>query len=475
VSTDVERLARSVVADLRVRPLTGPVAGHVLGAVLGGHAAGVTRLARALVLRFAADRDPARRVIARRLRGRGFSADAIARALAALPPRDPPRRDPRAVEAYLLASRRFATLCARFARPLGELPPPAMLPAARSPSPWTVPALPTPQALADWLGVPMARLEAWCRRWRPDAERRDARLHHHHCRWLPRRNGPPRLLEVPKPALMAAQRRVLDGILAHVPAHAAAHGFVRARSPLTFTAPHAASACVLRLDVADCFASIGEPRVRRVFAALGYPADVARLLGALCTSATPRAALARGLGAHGVAGAALAERLRRAHLPQGAPTSPALANLALYGVDARLTGLARRFGARYTRYADDLLFSGDREFARGAKRCAAYAGAILLQQGLAVAHRKTRVMRVGARQHAAGLVLNVQPAVGRAERERLEAILVNCVRHGPSTQNRDGVQDHRAHLRGRVAQVAHANARHGAKLLAWFARIDWTR
>jgi hypothetical protein len=58
------------------------------------------------------------------------------------------------------------------------------------------------------------------------------------------------------------------------------------------------------------------------------------------------------------------ERLRTPHLPQGAPTSPALANLAAFVLDARLSGLARAADATYTRYADDLAFSGDARVGR---------------------------------------------------------------------------------------------------------------
>jgi hypothetical protein len=58
------------------------------------------------------------------------------------------------------------------------------------------------------------------------------------------------------------------------------------------------------------------------------------------------------------------QRLRGAHLPQGAPTSPALANLAAFRLDIRMAALAKRFGATMTRYADDIAFSGDREFDR---------------------------------------------------------------------------------------------------------------
>lgn len=161
------------------------------------------------------------------------------------------------------------------------------------------------------------------------------------------------------------------------------------------------------------------------------------------------------------------------HLPQGAPSSPALANLCMFRSDARLAGLARRFGASYTRYADDLLFSGGDAFRRDARRCADYAAAILLQGGMHVAHRKTRVQHRSQAQRACGLVLNERTQLPRGERERLEAILHNCARRGPSTQNREGVADFRAHLRGRLEHALQFGG--GDRLRRWFDAIDWSR
>src|SRR6185436_6088616 len=118
--------------------------------------------------------------------------------------------------------------------------------------------------------------------------------------------------------------------------------------------------CVLRMDVCDFFASFRRARVIRVFLNIGYPEAVAEVLADLCTTRTPRAVCTAGLGPPLLvpAAEALRNKLLGRHLPQGAPTSPALANLCAYPLDARLTGLARRFSATYTRYADDLLLSG---------------------------------------------------------------------------------------------------------------------
>ncbi|HEX2750632.1 MAG TPA: hypothetical protein VHM91_21685, partial [Verrucomicrobiales bacterium] len=113
-------------------------------------------------------------------------------------------------------------------------------------------------------------------------------------------------------------------------------------------------------------------------------------------------------------------------------------------------------------------------FSRSASRCEVHAGAILLESGLAAAHRKTKIMPQSVPQRAAGLVVNVRPGLPRRERDRLKAILTNCLRHGPSSQNRGAHSDFRAHLLGRLSHAAATHPASAAKLRAIFDAIVWT-
>jgi RNA-directed DNA polymerase len=164
---------------------------------------------------------------------------------------------------------------------------------------------------------------------------------------------------------------------------------------------------------------------------------------------------------------------RLPHLPQGSPTSPALANLAAYRFDARLAALATEAGAVYTRYADDLIFSGDESFTRSVDRFKVQVGAIAIEEGFAIQHRKTRAMRQGVSQRAAGIVINQKINMPRNDYDRLKAILCNCVKHGPADQNRSSVADFRAHLSGRVAHVARLNPSRGQKLIRLLEQVQW--
>jgi RNA-directed DNA polymerase len=333
-------------------------------------------------------------------------------------------------------------------------------------SPWPVPALPSPGALAEWLGLTPAELD-----WFADCQGREARLlagplRHYAYRWLAKRGGRARLIEMPKARLKAIQRRLLHEILDRIPPHEAAHGYRRGRSVLTYAAPHAGRAIVLRFDLRDFFPSVRAARVHALFRSAGYPAPVARLLTGLCTNAAPaevRDNVARETALPYV----------DPHLPQGAPTSPALANLCAYRFDCRLSTLAGSMAARYTRYADDLAFSGGEELSRGARRFQVLVCRVALEEGFEVHTRKSRFMRRAVRQQLAGVVVNERPNGKRADFDELKATLCNCARHGPASQNREGRADFRAHLLGRIAYVGLLNPARGAKLRRWFDRIVW--
>jgi RNA-directed DNA polymerase len=249
---------------------------------------------------------------------------------------------------------------------------------------------------------------------------------------------------------------------------------VKGRSIRTFVTPHVGKVVVLRMDLRDFFPSIQRARIQAIFRTMGYPEAVADRLGGICTSATPRDVW-RNAGADIDVRHVSEMRALYAepHLPQGAPSSPALANLCAWRVDCRLSGLAKAAGAQYTRYADDLAFSGSDDFDRRVDRFAAHVAAILHEEGFHVHHRKTRVMRRGVRQHLAGLVTNERVNVMRPDFDRLKAILTNCVRLGPASQNREAHANFRMHLEGRVAFVESINRDKGKRLRMIFEQIRW--
>jgi hypothetical protein len=339
---------------------------------------------------------------------------------------------------------------------------------------WTTPQILTEGDLAAWLRVRENELEWFAGLRTTQARRAEGRLQHYNYRVLAKASGNIRLIEAPKQRLKAMQRKILSLILQMIPVHPAVHGFVQGRSIKTFAAPHAARHVVLRMDLQDFFPTLGRAQIQAFFRTVGYPERVADLLGGLCTNSAPfsvwkaidsKAQPFLTFEAHQLYG--------RPHLPQGAPTSPALANLCMYRADCRLNGLASAAGAAYTRYADDLAFSGGEDFAKSVDRFGIHVAAILREEGFAVNHRKTRVMRRGVRQYLAGIVTNEHVNIVRADFDRLKATLTNCVRHGPQTQNRDGLPAFRSHLEGRVAFVEMINAQKGARLRRIFEKIEW--
>ncbi|MEP6780679.1 MAG: reverse transcriptase family protein [Gemmatimonadaceae bacterium] len=340
---------------------------------------------------------------------------------------------------------------------------------------WHLPAIETVADLAAWLSVSVTELE-----WLADIKtllrrHRESPLHHYHYRVVQKQSGGIRLVEAPQKRLKQIQRKILAEILDRVPNDNAAHGFVKGRSVQTFATPHVSKRVVLRMDLQDFFPRINRARVQAVFRTLGYPESVADTLGALCSNTTPSAVLSGAqLPTTNVRTLFDVRQLYcRPHLPQGAPTSPALANMCAYHLDRRLTALAHLVGAEYTRYADDLAFSGGDEFRRHVERYSTEVATIVSDEGWSVHHRKTRIMNQSVRQHLAGIVVNEKLNVTRRDYDAIKATLTNCVRLGASSQNRDGFPNFRAHLRGRVAWVASVNAGRGKRLRQILEQVKW--
>jgi hypothetical protein len=343
--------------------------------------------------------------------------------------------------------------------------------AARS---WGLPAIVTVGDLADWFHLRPGELEWFADLKGLGYKQSNQQLRHYHYRILTKQYGNVRLIEIPKPWLKEMQRQILAEILERIPSHPVVHGFIKGRSIKTFASPHVGKRVVLRMDLQNFFPSFPAARVSSVFRTMGYPESVADLLGGICTNATPRDAWKEATSDVDRQQLWEARKLySRPHLPQGAPTSPMLANVCSYRMDCRLTGLAESAGASYTRYADDLAFSGDEEFEKRVDRFSTNVAAILVEEGFTVHHRKTRIMRKGMRQHLAGLVANQHVNVVRRDFDLLKAILTNCVRLGPDSQNRDGHPSFRSHLEGRVGFVEMIHPTKGKRLRRICQEIKW--
>ena len=193
------------------------------------------------------------------------------------------------------------------------------------------------------------------------------------------------------------QRALLDGLAYRLAATKHAHGFVPGRSILTHARLHCGTRCVVTADVRRFFPSVRKERVAEATGPLGLDeTDAARFLKFVT---------------------------RRGRLPQGAPTSPHLANLVFAPADVELASLARTHGWRYSRYADDLAFSGDGDAAALLRE----VGRVVRSHGFRLSERKTRVMPRRSRQLVTGLVVNERATVPREERRRLRGIVQSAL------------------------------------------------
>ena len=350
------------------------------------------------------------------------------------------------------------------------LDPPVMGPLPEGLVTFPLPELTSWKDLRLWLGLSNSELA-----WFADREGRQSRvdetkLHHYRYRWLDKPSGGRRLLEIPKVRLKTMQRQILHELLDRVPVHPAAHGFRRHRSCLSYVTPHVGQAVVLRMDLQDFFHRVPVARIGALFRRLGYPDSIARLLQGLCTHAASPVLM-------GESFQSLAwetrQRLQHKHLPQGAPSSPAIANLCAWRLDCRLQGVAERFGLAYTRYADDLAFSGSNELLGLAPFLRVLVGKIALEEGFLINQRKTRLQTRARSQRLAGIVINERPNLPRHEFDELKAILYNCVRFGPDGQNRQQHADFRSYLAGRLAYASWLNPAKGERLKRLWRYIEW--
>ena len=284
---------------------------------------------------------------------------------------------------------------------------------------------------------------------------------------LPKKSGGTREISAPMPLLKRTQNWVLENILYRVPVTASAHGFVPERGILTNALPHVGKTLVVNMDLQNFFPTITYPRVKGLFRQLGYSEQFATVFALLCTEPETDHVRADGKAFYVQTG--------RRTLPQGAPGSPAITNLICRRLDARLSGVAAKFGMTYTRYADDLTFSGDdAEHGPVVGKLLWQVRQIIKDEKFVVHPAKTRVQRKGARREVTGIVVNEKPNIARKKLRRFRAVLHQIDRNGPAGKTWGNGGRLFPALHGYAAHVNLVRPDLGPKLLAQVEAL-WQR
>ncbi len=259
-----------------------------------------------------------------------------------------------------------------------------------------------------------------------------------------------RVIDAPRALLKSVQRKIHSELLAPAWLPDSVHAYRVGRSIRSASVPHEGARFLWVADIRKFYPSISYQTVYRIFSRLGCSPDVARILTRLTT--------------------------HRGRLPQGAPTSPGLANLFLRfsGLAARLQGISRKRGLRVTFFGDDILISSERPF-EGLRM---HLSKIITSTRLRLHPEKTRRV-VGPREghRVLGIILNSggnSIDVPRSYRRRVKTLLRVCQRYGPGGLAVAGVKtkDPKAYLRGRIAFAVWVNPRN-KDLQERFNQLTW--
>ena len=297
----------------------------------------------------------------------------------------------------------------------------------------------TEEELAAALGISLKEL------WFFSIHRERERQPHYVTFSIPKRSGGKRLIMAPKRRLKTIQRKLLSLLVEKLPVSDHAHAFRRGRCIRTGAEPHVAKPFVLKLDLKNFFPSVTFARVRGLLIAYGYSYPVATTLAVLMTEAERQPVDVDGTVFHVPVGPR--------HCVQGAPTSPGICNALLLRLDHRLSGFAKKHGLNYTRYADDLSFSGVMDRAAAGK-FRQVINRIVSEEGFVINAEKTRLMGQGNRQTVTGVVVNQTLGLSRQERRRMRAMAHHLSRQSTADKT---IEKLRAKFDGKVAYLSMLN------------------
>lgn len=208
-----------------------------------------------------------------------------------------------------------------------------------------------------------------------------------------KKKGGKRIINEPLPNLKRIQYWILWNILSNIVISPYAKAYIPKRGLKQNIRFHRNQNKILNVDIKDFFPSISQVQVERVFKEIGYSTTLSKYLSKLC--------------------------LLDNSLPQGAPTSPAISNIIMKGFDEEVSKFARSKNINYTRYADDMTFSGEFE----EKIMTEYVETVLSKYNFQLNKKKTKLMYNSQRQIVTGIVVNEKIQLPKEKRKNLRLVL----------------------------------------------------
>jgi len=292
-----------------------------------------------------------------------------------------------------------------------------------------------------------------------------------------------RIICVPEDRLLKLQRWIDHFILDHLEADEASFGFSKGSRIRDAAALHCGASWLIKLDIESFFESVTELQVFRIFHKAGYEPLVSLELARLCTR------YRKDKGFRGMKWRAHPKHTTipeynvpwLGYLPQGAPTSPKLSNIALADFDQNVRAIARQHGLTYTRYADDLTLSTRNDFNRSqASKVIGKVYGQMRSRGFSPQMTKTSVVPPGARKIVLGLGVNSdEPKLTRKFKNmlRLHIHYLTNPNYGPAIhakhQGNATIHGIRNHVQGLLAFAKGIEPEFSERLNQEFQTVDW--
>jgi len=260
---------------------------------------------------------------------------------------------------------------------------------------------------------------------------------------VPKKSGS-RVISAPAKRLKDIQKNLLKNVLYKKSfPHEYAHGFAKRKSILTNASIHKNRKIILKLDIKDFFPSISFNRVKNLFLYMGLSEYVSTAMADLVTY--------------------------KNQLPQGAPTSPYITNLICKKLDTRLYRFAKKCGLKYSRYADDMSFSGNSISGSIIRKITK----IIEEEGFVVNDEKTRVIGQGTAQIVTGMIVNKKVGIGRKKYLEIKALVHNCQKFGIASQNIYNHPKFKQYLLGKISLLKNLDIKKWEILKTKIDKLDW--